>query len=683
MSRTFAGIVVIVAVLSLCVSAGAETYGNFETMGVIVDCPQGKAPADIARVRAFLVEKDARRPVQDLVQVADLKLYAGSLFFLKPDTEYAVDVEFLDKDGKVIANSAERGRTRPDPTLPVGGQAIYVACSGSDGNPGTIDKPLKTLRAGFARVTPGTTLFIRGGTYYEGELEPASGGRNNVPVVIRAYGGEKVVIDGAEPAIISDGWLPGENGTFAAPFGGSTWNVTAVDRTSGKCYRLYPLETMAELSGRRSAKKTFDQLGFTGAYHCDGKLLHIVPPMGDVGQYRVYASRYTQGINVSNKTDIWIDGIEFRNLGQGECGSAVNILDSSSVTIQNCRMLYCNTGVWVKGNSSNNTIQDSIFIDDTNHWHFSYAKNREGWNYHGQVETGGVVVDGAYTGRGLVFRRNRVDGMFDGSHLCPWVEIHPRTSETDWYDNTLIDIADDFVETDGFSRNVRIFNNYMDKSLSGVSLAQALDGPTWIIYNVIANSGVCVASTNPADYQYEGYPFKTNGGPNPRVGSGPIFFYHNTAWTSDPRGGAMLVKSEAKWKIMTLRNNIWAGNVTGFNCWNPRPSLMDWDYDDVYSPKGPFFRMRDAADCPTIADFRKVYGSLIHGISQDPALVAPQQGDFSISRTSPCVDAGVVLPGINDLRSAGKAPDIGSYESGLDSVGPRSRVAPVTTEERD
>ena len=66
----------------------AEAYGNFETMGVVVEVPAGQKPQQIAEVRAHLRESKGRRRVQNLVQVGNLPLYATSLFFLQPDTEY-------------------------------------------------------------------------------------------------------------------------------------------------------------------------------------------------------------------------------------------------------------------------------------------------------------------------------------------------------------------------------------------------------------------------------------------------------------------------------------------------------------------------------------------------------------------------------------------------------------------
>src|SRR5712691_10602793 len=51
--------------------------------------------------------------------------------------------------------------------LPVLGQPYYVAPSGSDGNPGTLEKPFATIQHAqkAARQKPGS-VWLRGGTYY-------------------------------------------------------------------------------------------------------------------------------------------------------------------------------------------------------------------------------------------------------------------------------------------------------------------------------------------------------------------------------------------------------------------------------------------------------------------------------------------------------------------------------------
>ena len=145
----------------------------------------------------------------------------------------------------------------------------------------------------------------------------------------------------------------------------------------------------------------------------------------------------------------------------------------------------------------------------------------------GRFEGGVINVDSKFNGRRLVFRRNRIRNFFDGVHSTPWTVNNSLTNEIDFYENIIDGCIDDFVEADGDSRNVRIFDNYMNRSLSGISVAQALDGPTFIMYNVIGNCGMVPASQRPGS-ENAGYPFKTNGGTGEETGSGPFYFYHNT-----------------------------------------------------------------------------------------------------------------------------------------------------------
>ncbi len=72
----------LIAVPAVPVQA-SEIYGNFETLGVIVDCPQNYSPAQITRVRLYLIDDGKRKPVQDAFQVGSERYYASSLFLKK------------------------------------------------------------------------------------------------------------------------------------------------------------------------------------------------------------------------------------------------------------------------------------------------------------------------------------------------------------------------------------------------------------------------------------------------------------------------------------------------------------------------------------------------------------------------------------------------------------------------
>ena len=84
-----------------------------------------------------------------------------------------------------------------DPTQTRAG--YYVATSGSSSGTGSVNSPwdLRTALAGASgRIQPGDTVWVRGGTY-SGAFTSSVAGSPGQPVVIRAYPGERAIIDGA------------------------------------------------------------------------------------------------------------------------------------------------------------------------------------------------------------------------------------------------------------------------------------------------------------------------------------------------------------------------------------------------------------------------------------------------------------------------------------------------------
>jgi hypothetical protein len=82
---------------------------------------------------------------------------------------------------------------------------FFVATNGNDSNPGTIDQPWLTIQKGFNALSPGDTLFIRGGTYNPtgtisgGQISGAVANRKTGTATkmynVLAYPGEQPVLD--------------------------------------------------------------------------------------------------------------------------------------------------------------------------------------------------------------------------------------------------------------------------------------------------------------------------------------------------------------------------------------------------------------------------------------------------------------------------------------------------------
>lgn len=98
------------------------------------------------------------------------------------------------------ATGAQPAPMRPLPTVstrPLAATAVRFvdATRGEDAADGTQAAPWRTLRHALRQLTPGDTLYLRGGVYYEKPFLTQSG-TAEAPITIASYSGELAVIDG-------------------------------------------------------------------------------------------------------------------------------------------------------------------------------------------------------------------------------------------------------------------------------------------------------------------------------------------------------------------------------------------------------------------------------------------------------------------------------------------------------
>jgi hypothetical protein len=75
-----------------------------------------------------------------------------------------------------------------------GAATFYVSPAGLDANPGTQDKPLRTIQKGVDLARAGDTVLVRGGVYKEHVVLRRSGEPER-PIVLRGFAGERPVVD--------------------------------------------------------------------------------------------------------------------------------------------------------------------------------------------------------------------------------------------------------------------------------------------------------------------------------------------------------------------------------------------------------------------------------------------------------------------------------------------------------
>jgi hypothetical protein len=80
----------------------------------------------------------------------------------------------------------------------------YIAKTGSDTNPGTLDQPFLTIQRAANVMVAGDTAYIRAGVYRE-TVRPANSGVPGGPITFQPYNGESVTVSGAD-VIASNSW---------------------------------------------------------------------------------------------------------------------------------------------------------------------------------------------------------------------------------------------------------------------------------------------------------------------------------------------------------------------------------------------------------------------------------------------------------------------------------------------
>jgi len=278
------------------------------------------------------------------------------------------------------------------------------------------------------------------------------------------------------------------------------------------------------------------------------------------------------------------------------------------------------------------------------------------------------------SGQGHDIGHNFIRGFRDGINLAVGWEgrlfkgQHPNVA-IDIYNNDITQTEDDFLETDSGTHNIRVLRNRCTNSKTcGLSAQPVYGGPVYFIrntvYNVSAGYGV------PRQI-----PFKLE------VNPAGVLLYHNTSI-----GGQI---DSRFWSNGHFRNNLFVGNGKSILDTRTHTPHSTMDYDGFGAGKirwcGPQTDMKFRT-FPTLAAFTEATGLERHGITVDYDIFAtppelpfgkkktyrPSDADLRLKPGSAAVDAGCLLPNVND-GFTGRGPDLGACELGrpLPHYGPR------------
>ena len=595
-----------------------DLHANIETIGVVVSGTNLSKTAELMYRQSNEANWHTGHP---LMRIDDGRL-VGSLFGLTPGTTYEIKV----RDG---ASEISGTTTTQQNELQFTPSAIvHVDDNASPGGDGSAAAPFQTIQEGVNHAGPGTQVLVADGVYHETVTFPTSGSANNW-IQVKAEG-SGAILDGSE-TLSGDIWKPHNKAhvwftKISAP-------IAYLARDQKRFYMYDDLSGLLNSRGHNNVTMT------EGWYLERGTLKLFVRSQDDPSRQTWQVPTLNRAFDVAGQDWLWIEGFEMRFYGTQEDACGVCTTNASHVVIRKNRIHNLQLGIfvnWTGGEDRGNDTRieyNEIYDPPVNEWPWKAVKDSS-------MEGTAIVLRGHI---GAIVRGNELHNFFNGIYTGSSVALEdPGVAfDADIYNNHIHLMSDDALEPEGASINQRFRNNTVDTSFVGVSLAPVTQGPVWVLRSSFAN--------------YTGRGIKWDGNSD-----GLALIYHNTFWTTAQDIPGMDLISPAHNAV--LRNNIFQG--IGYGVYEVRTGSTghDWNYDNWYTTRSPHFKW-ESVDYASIAQLCTATGLECNGHENPPGLSNPQNGDFSLLSSSPNIDQGVLIPGINDGFS-GSAPDIGAYEYG-------------------
>lgn len=369
----------------------------------------------------------------------------------------------------------------------------------------------------------------------------------------------------------------------------------------------------------------------------------------------------------------YFEGLAIRNTDVAFYAGLKRVMGSSGLTVKRCKIEDVGIAVMTySADSKDFYIADNVMVGRHD------PDTLIGW--YGFEEPAPLTSYYAVKvyGQGHVVAHNSISYFHDGicvdTHGLP--EDGKKCVSIDFYRNDIFNMSDDFIEADGSSHNIRIFENRGFNSYHAALSAQPVfGGPVYFIRNVCYNiPGTALK-----------YMIRPSG----------IFTYNNTFIAE----AAISVFSNGH-----FRNNLFVGpsnNRPALSATTPTTySTMDYNGYRTKPGSRSNYRLRYPAhdslnhaderelewrEFNSLGDLSAATGFEGHGTELDydvfenvPApdqrghIYAVEGVDFRLKAGSKAIDAGTLLPNITEGYT-GKAPDLGALELGkpVPIYGPR------------
>jgi hypothetical protein len=590
----------------------------------------------------------------DMTIDRDQRRIWASIWPLEQGERIEVKVDFRDADAPGLPAAQASVTVRKLILAGTSGRALHVSPAGDDSGPGTQDRPFRTLAHAAKQVKPGDIVHALSGVYAEGDLFQRLRGTADRPIVFAAAPGQKPVLDSS--LVLrkdSAAWKKLDQDLHVASVELPLGHLAYVAQDGLRSFRY------ASLADLKSDRGKVRRAWF---YDDRTKSLYVRTGTGtDANGHAYHLSRHDYAVLFSGSQHVVVRGFEIRNYG----AAAVRFSEGAKgcVLVEN-----------VIANATGGIFMKTPTTEDTVIWHNDIHEPGLadfGWTAIKESEYGrqGIYCDRA--GRGTSICHNHMHGWFDCIAVESWK--NPTRLEynrdCDIMFNELYNAGDDAIEADGGGVNMRIHGNRMRHCFAALSLAPVERGPLYCTRN---------------DATYLNLMFKLNVAGCTSLGW--AYCDHNSGYclTTGADGGTAISFPPT----IPCANKVFRNNVIICNEWSVRAGQkhLALDHNCYYHVPGkpPRKFQWDAKPYASIDAFRKASGQETHGLYVDPRFQShpdlgiysirnalsenplardTSTGDLRLQANSPCIDAGVVIRGLNE-DFAGKAPDMGAFETG-------------------
>ena len=282
-------------------------------------------------------------------------------------------------------------------------------------------------------------------------------------------------------------------------------------------------------------------------------------------------------------------------------------------------------------------------------------------------------------GSGHVIEHNDVSHFHDGIDHATYGNPDGRPVSIDIIGNDIRNVDDNCIEGDGAMHNIRVLRNRcFNHAHRALSTQPLLGGPAYFIRNLVYNAP-------------EGGSVKMQGNPS------GVVFYHNTLIGEVHEMGPVsnvhfrnnLVLGQGAWPEIFSVETFTGYSSSDYNGFRPNPGAENsfgW-ISPAFGVAADYVGKRETRKYRTLREYSAATGQDKHSVlvdysdfvkvsAPDPAdprrFYEPVEFDFQLRPRSRAVDAGMVLPNVND-GFTGRAPDLGAYERGVPApvYGPR------------